>query len=113
MPKVLGCILAALRAAQHVKTWRLVTLKGMVGMRSAQTKTPAVTGVLTVMNTVWQRLAPLPEMEAAGIEPASCDPAVSASTCVVYRLISPRKGSTNKALAKPVHHLSRAGRSGH
>jgi hypothetical protein len=44
---------------------------------------------------------PLAEMEAAGIEPASCDPLATASTCVFRRLISPEPGSANNARVKP------------
>ena len=52
------------------------------------------------------------KVEAAGIEPASCDPLMSASTCVVRRLMSPETGSANKAWLKPATTKSRVGRSG-
>ena len=55
---------------------------------------------------------PASRMEAAGIEPASCDPLMSASTCVVRRLMSPETGSANKAWLKPATTKSRVGRSG-
>ncbi len=51
-------------------------------------------------------------MEAAGIEPASCDPSMSASTCVGRRLMSLKPRSTNKARLKPATTKSRVGRSG-
>ena len=51
-------------------------------------------------------------MEAAGIEPASCDASIKASTCVFRRLVSPQADSTDKALLRLVHHLSYNGRSG-
>jgi hypothetical protein len=41
------------------------------------------------------------KVEAAGIEPASCDPLMSASTCVVRRLMSRETGSANKARLEP------------
>jgi len=59
-----------------------------------------------------RHLASGDKMEAAGIEPASCDPLMSASTCVVHRLMSPETGSTNKAWLKPATTKSRVGRSG-
>ena len=41
------------------------------------------------------------KLEAAGIEPASCDPLASASTCVGRRLLSPAPASTNRARRQP------------
>ena len=45
---------------------------------SAQEKTPVLQDAATSRESVQNR-----GMEAAGIEPASCDPATAVSTCVV------------------------------
>ena len=50
-------------------------------------------------------------MEAAGIEPASCELLAEASTCVVGRLSLARGGTADRAASGPGHHVSRPGRS--
>ena len=52
-------------------------------------------------------------MEAAGIEPASCDPSDEASTCVFGRLCLAGSGSADRARPGPAHNESRSARSGH
>jgi len=51
------------------------------------------------------------KVEAAGIEPASCESLAEASTCVVCRLSLVLDGTANKAAVGPGHDMSRLGRS--
>ncbi|TWU06875.1 site-specific tyrosine recombinase XerC [Symmachiella macrocystis] len=74
----------------------------------AHEKTPVLQGSATCGDTLQNR-----GLEAAGIEPASCDTSVKASTCVFCRLSFALVGSTDKAYSRLAHHLSRAERSGH